>query len=89
MIKLYNKVKEIFKDIIRLIYFCPLNYKNGHFTLFKINEQEEVICHYYLIIDKGVIDSIMKLTRVGRLVKVRCSFNDEGGDAPNLIIRGV
>jgi hypothetical protein len=39
--------------------------------------------------DKGVIDDIMKLTRMGRLMKVRCFFDDEGGGAFNLIIEEV
>jgi hypothetical protein len=89
MIKLHNEAKEMFGDATRLVYFCPLNHQNMHFTLLEINEQEEVIRHYDPMADKGVIDGTMKLTRVGRLVKVRCSFNDEGGYAPNPIIGGV
>jgi hypothetical protein len=89
MIKLHNEAKEMFGDATRLVYFCPLNHKNVHFTLLEINEQEEVIRHYDPMADKGVIDGTMKLTRVGRLVKVRCSFHDEGGDAPNPIVGGV
>jgi hypothetical protein len=89
MIKLHNEAKEIFGDATRLVYFCPLNHKNVHFTLLEINEQEEVIRQYDLIADRGVIDGTMKLTRVCRLVKVRCSFNDEGGDAPSPIVGGV
>jgi hypothetical protein len=55
----------------------------------EINEQEEVIHHYNLMADQGVIDGTIKLTRVDRLVKVRCSFSNEGGDASNPIVEGV
>jgi hypothetical protein len=89
MIKLHNKAKKMFRNVTRLIYFYPLNHKMVHFTLLKINKQEEVIRHYDLMADKGVIDGTMELTRVGRLVKVRCFFNDESGDAPNPITGGV
>jgi hypothetical protein len=89
MIKLYNKAKEMFRDVIYLVYFCLLNYKNVYFTLLKINKQEKVIRYYNLIVDKGVINSTIKLIRVGRLVKVRCFFNNKGGDATNLSVEGV
>jgi hypothetical protein len=72
-----------------LIYFYSSNYKNADFTLFEINEQEEVIPFYDPMADKGVIDGTIKLTRVGRLVKVRCPFNNEGGHASNPIVGGV
>lgn len=87
--KLHNKAKEMFGNVTHLVYFCLLNHKNVHFTLLKINKQKEVICHYDLMADQGVIDGTIKLTWVGRLVKVKCFFNDKGGDAPNLIIKGV
>ncbi|KAF7502222.1 hypothetical protein GJ744_006435 [Endocarpon pusillum] len=89
MIKLHNEAKEVFENTTRLVYFCPLNHKNEHFTLLEINEQEEVMRHYDSRADQGVIDGTMKLTRVGRLVKVRCSFDDKGGGAPNPIVGGV
>ena len=89
MIKLYDEAKEMFKDATRLVYFCPLNHKNRHFTLLEINEQEEVIRHYDLKADKGVIDGTMRQTRMGRLVQVRYSFDDDGGDTSNAITGGV
>ena len=89
MIKFHNEAREMFEDAARLVYFCSLNHKNVHFTLLEINEQEEVIRHYDPMADQGVIDATTKLTRVGRLVKVKCSFADEGGAAPNLIVGGV
>jgi hypothetical protein len=89
MIQLHNEAKEMSGDVTRLVFFCPLNHKNVHFTLLEINEQEEVIRPYDPMADKGVIDGTMELTWVGRLVKVRCSFNDESGDAPNPIAEGV
>ena len=33
-------------DGIRLVYFCPLNSNNNHFSLLEINEQERKIYHY-------------------------------------------
>jgi hypothetical protein len=79
----------MFKNVTRLIYFCSLNYKNEHFTLLEINKQEEVIRYYDLITDKDVINDIRKLIRINRLMKMRCFFNDEGGDAFNPIVEGV
>jgi hypothetical protein len=89
MIKLQDEAREMFRDATCLVYFCPLNHKNMHFTLLEINEQEEAIRHYDPMADKGVIDGTKKLTRVSELVKVRCSLYDEGGDTPNLIVGGI
>jgi hypothetical protein len=53
---------------IRLVYFCPLNINDNHFTLLEINEQERKIYHYNSMTDQGVIDNTVKLTRVGKMV---------------------
>jgi hypothetical protein len=63
-----DKAKDTFGDAIRLIYFRPLNYNNNYFTLLEINEREEKIRHYNLIINRGVIEDTAKLTRVGKLI---------------------
>jgi hypothetical protein len=89
MIELYNKAKEISREVTCLVYFCLLNYKNVHFTLLKINKQEKVIHYYNLIADKDVINDTIKLTQMDRLVKIRCSFNNKSRDALNLITEGV
>lgn len=86
IIELCNKAKEIFGNTIRLIYFCPLNYKNIHFTLLEINKQEKVICHYDLMADKDVIDDIMKQIRMDRLMQMRYFFDDKDGDISDAIV---
>jgi hypothetical protein len=55
---------------IRLVYFCPLNINDNHFTLLEINEQKKKIYRYNSMADQGVIDSTVKLTRVGKMVVV-------------------
>ena len=55
---------------IRLVYFCPLNSNNNHFTLLEINEREKKMYHYDSMADQGVIDGTVKLTRVGKMVLV-------------------
>jgi hypothetical protein len=55
---------------IRLVYFCPLNSNNNHFTLLEINEQQRKIYHYDSMVKKDVIDGTVKQTRVGKLVQV-------------------
>ncbi|KAK5042846.1 hypothetical protein LTR84_012801 [Exophiala bonariae] len=64
-----KKAYEIYGDSTRLVYFCPLNHGNRHFTLLEINEREEVIRHYDSHADQSVIHGTMKLTRVQKLVK--------------------
>jgi hypothetical protein len=63
-----DKVKDTFGDVIRLIHFRPLNHNNNYFILLEINEREEKIRHYNLMIERGVIEGTAKLTRVSRLV---------------------
>jgi hypothetical protein len=33
-----NEAQDPYGDRIRLIYLCPLNHNNNHFTLLEINE---------------------------------------------------
>jgi hypothetical protein len=56
---------------IRLVYFCPLNSNNSHFTLLEINERERKIYHYNSMASKVVIDGTVELNRVGKMVLVR------------------
>lgn len=53
-----------------LVYFCPLNMNNTHFTLLEINERERKIYHYNSMADQDVIDGRVKLTWVGKMVQV-------------------
>jgi hypothetical protein len=55
---------------IRLVYFCPLNSNNNHFTLLEINEREEKIYHYDSMVSQGIIDGRVEMSRVGKLVQV-------------------
>jgi hypothetical protein len=57
-------------QVIRLVYFCPLNSNNNHFTLLEINERERKIYHYDSMASKGVIDGTVELSRVGKMVLV-------------------
>lgn len=66
-----DEARDTFGDDVRLVYFCPLNHYSNHFTLLEINEREGKIRHYDSMADKGIIDGIPKLTRVGTLVQVR------------------
>lgn len=69
-----QNARETYRDSVRLVYFCPLNHYNTHFTLLEINEREEMIRHYDSKAEQSVIDGTMKLTRVQKLVKVRYSL---------------
>lgn len=53
-----------------LVYLCPVNSNCNHFTVLEINEQDRKIYHYDSNAPKGVIDGIMKSTRVRKLVQV-------------------
>jgi hypothetical protein len=55
---------------IPLVYFCPLNLNDNHFTLLEINEQDEKIYHYNSMADEGVINGMLKSTGVHKLVQV-------------------
>ena len=66
-----ERARNEFGDSIQLVYFCPLNHRNNHFTLLEINEREEVIRHYNSMAEQSTINGTSELTRVGRLVQVR------------------
>ena len=55
---------------ICLVYFCPLNSNNNHFTLLEINEREKKIFHYDSTASKGIIEGSVELSRVGKMVQV-------------------
>ena len=64
-----KKVKVFYREVWKeygkescLVYFCLLNCKGSHFTLLKINKQEEKIYHYNLIINGDVINNILEST---------------------------
>jgi hypothetical protein len=84
--KIRSQAKELSGE---LVYFCPLNHKNMHFSLLEINEREGVIRHYDSMADQGIINGISTPTRVCRLVQVRPSCKDENGDVSNKIIGGI
>jgi len=65
---------------VGLVYLCPLNHNNDHFTLLEINERDKKIRHYNSMAEEGVIDGTLKLTRVGKLVQVRLLGGDGDGD---------
>lgn len=80
IVEFRKNARETFGNSMRLVYFCPLNHGDTHFTLLEINEREEVIRHYDSMADKGVIDGTMRLTRVQRLVKVRAFLSRSSGE---------
>jgi hypothetical protein len=84
-----DKVKNTFGNIIRLIHFRPLNYNNNYFTLLEINEREEKIRYYNLIINRDVIEGTTKLTRINKLVQVKYFFKIGNGDTADAIIKRV
>jgi hypothetical protein len=84
-----RQASEMSKDATRLVYFCPLNHKNTHFSLLEINEREEVIRHYNSMADQGIINHTLKPTRVERLVRVRISLDDKDEGVPNAKIGRV
>ncbi|KAL4864639.1 hypothetical protein BDV12DRAFT_200881 [Aspergillus spectabilis] len=60
-----RKAKEIFGDVVPLVYFCPINHMDSHYTLLEINKRERVIRHYNSLADR---DGVNK-TWMSRLVK--------------------
>jgi hypothetical protein len=66
--KYRSETEEIFGALTRLVYFCPINHRNSHFTLLEINEREKVIRHY----DSDAAPEVIKGdkgTRISDLVK--------------------
>ena len=53
-----------------MVYFCPLNHKNNHFTLLEINDRDEVIRYYDSMSTQNAIDGSRRTTRVGALIQV-------------------
>lgn len=71
--RLREKARTRSGDMIPLVYYCPLNHRDDHFTLLEINDQEKAIRHYDSVAEPATIDGSLKLTRVARLVGVRSS----------------
>ncbi|KAL2846621.1 hypothetical protein BJY01DRAFT_234522 [Aspergillus pseudoustus] len=57
--------KDTFGDSVPLVYFCPINHTDSHYTLLEINEREQAIRHYDSLADR---DSVGQ-TRISRLVR--------------------
>lgn len=74
--RLREKSRDAFGNTTSLVYYCPLNHRNTHFTLIEINDQERAIRHYDSAAGQPTIDGSSDLTRVARLVLVR-SFPKE------------
>lgn len=53
---------------VPLVYFCPINHWNKHFTLLEINEEKRIICHYDSMAEPDIIGGI-KENRLSQLVK--------------------
>ncbi|CEL07121.1 uncharacterized protein CDV56_101378 [Aspergillus thermomutatus] len=57
--------KDTFGDPVPLVYFCPINHTDSHYTLLEINEREQAIRHYDSLPDRDGIGQ----TRISRLVQ--------------------
>ena len=58
----YKEAQKEYSEESYLVYFCLLNCKGSYFTLLKINGQEEKIYYYNLIVNRDVINGILKST---------------------------
>lgn len=63
-----REAERKFGTLISLVYFCPLNQRDEHFTLLEINEREKAIRHYDSKADPKVIKGD-KTTRISTLVE--------------------
>jgi hypothetical protein len=63
-----QEAKDDFGEACPLVYFCPINHGNKHFTLLEINERKQVICYYDLIADSNTILGV-KESRLAGLVR--------------------
>ena len=61
------KYRRLAKETSGLVYFCPINHRNCHFTLLEINEQDQTIRHYDSKAEPGTILGGRK-TRISKLV---------------------
>ena len=61
------KHRRLAKETSGLVYFCPINHRNCHFTLLEINEQDQTIRHYDSKAEPGTILGGRK-TRISKLV---------------------
>lgn len=53
----------------KLIYYCPLNLDENHFTLLEIDEQQETICHFNSMTDADSIGQADATTIVEEMVQ--------------------
>lgn len=51
--KYRQQAKETFGNPVLLVYFCPINHTDSHYTLLEINEQERAIRHYDSLADRN------------------------------------
>ncbi|KAL2783537.1 hypothetical protein BJX66DRAFT_121593 [Aspergillus keveii] len=63
-----REAKDDFGEACPLVYFCPINHGNKHFTLLEINERKQVICHYDSMADSNTILGV-KESRLAGLVR--------------------
>ncbi|KAL2782867.1 hypothetical protein BJX66DRAFT_319638, partial [Aspergillus keveii] len=63
-----REAKDDFGEACPLVYFCPINHRNKHFTLLEINERKQVICHYDSMADSDTILGV-KESRLAGLVR--------------------
>jgi hypothetical protein len=63
--KYRRQAKETFGEVIPLVFFCPINHTDSHYTILEINERERVIRHYDSLADRGAVGQ----TRISRLVQ--------------------
>ncbi|KAH1805744.1 hypothetical protein KXX35_000394, partial [Aspergillus fumigatus] len=63
-----REAERKFGTLISLVFFCPLNQRDEHFTLLEINEREKAIRHYDSKADPNVIKGA-KMTRISTLVE--------------------
>ncbi|KAL4869551.1 hypothetical protein BDV12DRAFT_196177 [Aspergillus spectabilis] len=63
--KYRRQAKDTFGDTVPLVFFCPINHTDSHYTLLEINERERVIRHYDSLADRNGVGK----TRISKLVQ--------------------
>ncbi|KAL2802112.1 hypothetical protein BJX63DRAFT_438187 [Aspergillus granulosus] len=63
--KYRRQAKETFGEAIPLVFFCPINHTDSHYTLLEINERERAIRHYDSLAGRDAVGK----TRISRLVQ--------------------
>jgi hypothetical protein len=65
------------QDTTPLIFYCPVNHNNSHFTLLEVNDSEKAIRHYDSQAPLTARNGTKK-TRVAALVEVSQSAREAG-----------